>query len=185
MSGPKASLLKGAFKEVLRTLKEDSAYLAQADQLHSGATGAAALCAPPDAHRAFARLQQLFVDGDPRALWAAGKQRARQRLREAYAAVGRRYDEARGRGAQPLAGEQPGEQQLAAAAAHDAAAAPSAAAAELDERQLQQLYGTDGWARVSRAAGVRVDCVAPPAALAPHAHGLRGSCMRSWGCNAW
>ena len=173
MSGPKTSLLKGMFKEVLRTLKDDSAYLAQADQLHSSATGAAALCTPPDAHRAFARLQQLVVDGDVRGLWAAGKLRARERLREAYAAVGRRYEEARGRSGQQQA-PQDGQQTHGAAAqasdaSRDATAAASAVAPEVDEQQLQQLYGTDGWARV-RNWGQAPPCAAPRRCL--HA-GLR------------
>ncbi|KIZ00923.1 putative lysophosphatidylcholineacyltransferase [Monoraphidium neglectum] len=145
-TGPKTALLKGFFKEVLRTLKDDSAYLAQADQLQSasaarGAAAAAAWSVQPDAHRAFARLQQLVVSGDPRAVWAAGKERAKERLREACAAMGRRLEEA---GAP--AGQQE-QQRMEARSAHGVDGGAVVAAAEVDEQQLKHLYGTDGWAR--------------------------------------
>jgi hypothetical protein len=151
-TGPKTALLKGFFKEVLRTLKDDSAYLAQADQLQSasaarGAAAAAAWSVQPDAHRAFARLQQLVVSGDPRAVWAAGKERAKERLREACAAMGRRLEEA---GAP--AGQQE-QQRMEARSAHGVDGGAVVAAAEVDEQQLKHLYGTDGWARVRLTGG--------------------------------
>lgn len=138
MGGPKTALLKGVFKELLRTLKDDSAYLAQADQLQA-TTGAAAVAwgVQPDAYaRSFARLQGLIAEGDVRSLWSMGKLRAKERLREACAAVGRRYEEATRSGQQqqePLWKQQGADTVVAGA----------------DEQQLKELYGEDGWARAA------------------------------------
>jgi monolysocardiolipin acyltransferase len=147
MPGPKTALLKGMAKEVLRTLKDDSAYLAQADQLASTSSAVAAWGSQPDAHRAFARLQQaLAAGGDAASLWRAGKLRAKARLRQAYAAVERRYEEAVGAG-----GGAADEPLQASALATDPQAALLGQQQQhgMDERELQELYGRDDWARAA------------------------------------
>ncbi|GBF99938.1 hypothetical protein Rsub_12631 [Raphidocelis subcapitata] len=131
MVGPKTALLKGASKELLRTLKDDSAFLAQADQLsHASMPQWAAAGAQPDVGRAFARVQ---------ALWAAGKLRAQARLRQAAAAVERRYEEACGAaGAPPPPPPQQQQQQPHAVAG-----------AQADDPALRELHGANDWTRAA------------------------------------
>jgi hypothetical protein len=186
-TGPKTALLKGMFKEVLRTLKEDGTYLqAQADQQLTRAGGAAAAAAAwgaqPDAHRALARLRGALAGGRARAAWDASKQRARARLQQAYAAVGRRYEEALGGAGGPEpAGALGKELPSAAGAAAQPEQLQQQPAAAADP-QLRELYGADDWARVRARGDGRACCgvagrmgewgraaCAPRAAWAPHA----------------
>jgi len=157
IAGPKTALIKGMFKEVLRTLKDDSAYLAQADQLHTSTSGAAVavLGAQPDAYRALARVQQALIasGGDARAAWAAGKLRAKARLRQAYAAAERRYDEAVGRadtseaeGGGAAAPPPPPEEASTSGASGSTGWVVEGS---VSEAQLQELYGSDGAARAA------------------------------------
>lgn len=174
MAGPKTALLKGVFKEVLRTLKDDSAYLATGGDpygavaaaaaspwAHGGPHGGAAYlasswgaAAPPDAYRALARLQQRLaaVGDEARQVWAASKGRARERLRQAVAAAERRYDAALGSvdSGVDSGGVDGSVDAAASSSAAVAVAEPAADAGELalDEARLRELCGTDGWARV-------------------------------------
>jgi hypothetical protein len=74
-----------------------------------------------DPSRAMRRLQSVLVESDFKSAWHQGKQRAKQQLRDAYAAVTR-----------------PG-----------AAAESEASISGRTEEQLRPLYGTDGFVRVS------------------------------------
>ena len=74
-----------------------------------------------DPSRAMRRLQTVLVESDFKSAWHRGKQRAKQQLRDAYAAVTR-----------------PG-------AISESAASTSGTT----EEQLKPLYGTDGFLRVS------------------------------------
>jgi hypothetical protein len=187
----KTALIKGMFKEVLRTLKDDGAYLqAQADQQLCRAGGAAgAWGAQPDAHRALARLQAALTGGDARALWAAGKLRAKARLQQAYAAVGRRYEEALGGGGGASVQEHGTEQECAKGAMQPGVQDQTLPAAAGTGPKLQELYGSDDWARVRRGLGA--GCLQSLRRI----HGLLGACSRCHGphggawtahaCHAW
>lgn len=201
MAGPKTALLKGLCKEVARTIKEDSAYLAQGDPLRgSRVSGAAAWRAQPDAGRALARMQAALCDADPAALWAASTGRAMARFSAALTVLERRMAglaDAMGGGNGSSSSASPGAapgapaagvaaQALggAAPAAGQAGAPPPAArmAAAADEEQLRELYGHDGVARVGAPpASMRAAPHAPAAELRPMQRAsTRRACCARW-----
>lgn len=108
------SLLLKMYKDGVRQLRGDA----------DSSLGYYGLQTNVDPSRAMRRLQAMLVDSDFKSVWHQGKQRAKQQLRDAYAAVTR-----------------PG-----------ADVESAASTSGRTEEQLKPLYGTDGFIRVSQAA---------------------------------